>query len=63
VTSGSAEWDELLTKLADEIKVRHYSRKTLKTYATWSRQFPYFLKDTHCVPVRTIQELRSPLDL
>lgn len=43
--SDSPEWDELIEKLADEIKVRHYSRKTLKTYAQWSRQFQRFLKN------------------
>jgi integron integrase len=43
--SDSPEWDEVLGKLADEIKVRHYSRKTLQTYALWSRQFQRFLKD------------------
>lgn len=32
--SDSTEWDALIGKLADEIKVRHYSRKTLKTYAS-----------------------------
>jgi hypothetical protein len=37
--SDSPEWDEVLVKMADEIKVRHYSRKTLQTYALWSRQF------------------------
>ena len=45
--SCSPEWDELIDKLADEIKVRHYSRKTLKTYAHWSRQFQRFLKNKH----------------
>lgn len=43
--SDSPEWDELLATLAAEIKVRHYSRKTLKTYANWSRQFQRFLKN------------------
>lgn len=43
--SESPEWDEALSKLAAEIKVRHYSRKTLKTYANWSRQFQRFLKN------------------
>ncbi|MDA8431326.1 MAG: integron integrase [Geobacteraceae bacterium] len=43
--SSSPEWDELINKLAGEIKVRHYSRKTLKTYAHWSRQFQRFLKN------------------
>jgi integrase-like protein len=44
-TSDSPEWDEVLGKLADEIKVRHYSRKTLQTYAKWSRSFQRFLKN------------------
>lgn len=43
--SDSPEWDEVIGKLADEIKVRHYSRKTLQTYALWSRQFQRYLKD------------------
>lgn len=45
VKSASPEWDELLEKLAAEIKFRHYSRKTLKTYALWSRQFQRYLKN------------------
>jgi integron integrase len=44
VKSDSPEWDAVLEALASEIKVRHYSRKTLKTYALWSRQFQRFLK-------------------
>lgn len=43
--SDSPEWDAVIAKLADEIKVRHYSRKTLQTYAHWSRQFQRFLKN------------------
>uniref|UniRef100_A0A831U0X3 Integron integrase n=1 Tax=Geobacter metallireducens TaxID=28232 RepID=A0A831U0X3_GEOME len=42
--SDSPEWDEVMAKLAAEIKVRHYSRKTLQTYAKWARQFQRFLK-------------------
>jgi integron integrase len=45
VKSNSPEWDAALEKLAAEIKVRHYSRKTLKTYANWSRRFQRFLKN------------------
>ena len=44
-TSTSPEWDALLAALAGEIKVRHYSRNTLRTYAHWSRQFQRFLKN------------------
>jgi integron integrase len=43
--SDSPEWDTVLETLAAEIKVRHYSRKTLKAYALWSRQFQRFLKN------------------
>jgi hypothetical protein len=43
--SCSPAWDAVLSILAAEIKVRHYSRKTLKTYANWSRQFQRFLKN------------------
>lgn len=43
--SSSLQWDEVIAKMAGEIKVRHYSRRTLQTYAQWSRQFQRFLKD------------------
>ncbi len=43
--SASPEWDKVLENMAAEIKVRHYSRKTLQTYATWSRNFQKFLKN------------------
>ena len=45
VKSESPEWDAILESLAAEIKVRHYSRKTLQTYANWSRRFQRFLKN------------------
>jgi integron integrase len=45
VKSESPEWDAAIGELAAEIKTRHYSRKTLKTYAHWSRQFQRFLKN------------------
>jgi hypothetical protein len=40
--SDSPEWDAVLETMAAEIKVRHYSRKTLITYAKWSRVFNDF---------------------
>jgi hypothetical protein len=43
--SDSPEWDAVLATMAAEIKVRHYSRKTLKTYGKWSRCFQRFLKN------------------
>ncbi|MDP2815154.1 MAG: phage integrase N-terminal SAM-like domain-containing protein, partial [Rectinemataceae bacterium] len=41
--SGSPAWDNIIDNLAAEIKTRHYSRKTLKAYADWSRKFQGFL--------------------
>lgn len=43
--STSPDWDKALEVMTEEIKVRHYSRKTLQTYALWSRKFQQFLKD------------------
>lgn len=43
--SDSPAWDTVLATMAGEIKVRHYSRKTLITYAKWSRHFQRFLKN------------------
>jgi integron integrase len=41
--SGSAAWDAIISSLADEIKARHYSRKTLQHYANWTRKFQSYL--------------------
>jgi len=41
--SGYAAWDDIVAKLADEIKTRHYSRKTLQHYANWTRKFQCYL--------------------
>jgi hypothetical protein len=54
--SGSPAWDVIIGKLAAEIKTRHYSRKTLKTYADWCRKFQSYLKH------KTPDEL-SPADV
>jgi integron integrase len=41
----SPAWDKLIDGLAAEIKTRHYSRKTLKTYADWIRKFQGYLRN------------------
>jgi integron integrase len=43
--SSSPEWDEVIARMAGEIKLRHYSRRTLQTYVQWSRQFQRFLRN------------------
>ncbi|MFH0783967.1 MAG: phage integrase N-terminal SAM-like domain-containing protein, partial [Pseudomonadota bacterium] len=43
--TNSPAWDHAIELLAAEIKVRHYSRKTLKTYADWGRKFQRHVTD------------------
>ncbi len=43
--TDSPAWDKIIEGLAAEIKVRHYSRKTLKAYADWTRKFQSYLKN------------------
>lgn len=43
--SGSPEWDKVIFDLSDEIKTRHYSRKTLKAYGDWIRKFQGYLRN------------------
>lgn len=43
--SVSPEWNTVIANLSSEIKTRHYSPKTLKAYALWSRQFQKFLRN------------------
>lgn len=39
------QWNKALADLSAEIKVRHYSPKTLKTYAIWVRKFQFFTRN------------------
>ncbi|MDO8721407.1 MAG: integron integrase [Syntrophales bacterium] len=43
--SAFPDWDKIIDTLAAEIKTRHYSRKTLKAYADWSRKFQGYLRN------------------
>ncbi|NTW58952.1 MAG: integron integrase [Nitrospirae bacterium] len=36
-------WDAIIAALSDEIKARHYSRKTLQHYANWTRKYQCYL--------------------
>ena len=42
--SKNADWTSVFTKLTAEIKLRHYSPRTLKSYSGWTRQFQAFVK-------------------
>jgi integron integrase len=48
--SGYPAWDTIISLLADEIKTRHYSKKTLQHYANWTRKFESYL--SHKDPVQ-----------
>ena len=41
--SKKEKWDQALTSLANEIKVRNYSSKTLKSYRVWTIKFQHFI--------------------
>lgn len=43
-TNLSQDWKAVFTRLSNEIKVRHYSPKTLQAYSAWLRKFQYFVK-------------------
>ncbi len=43
---SDSPWDGIISRLADEIKTRHYSRKTLKHYANWTRKFQNYVVHT-----------------
>ena len=49
-------WKAEYARLEDEIKLRHYSPKTLKTYRSWMRKFQTFTKSKP-------PELLSPTDV
>lgn len=58
--SGYPAWDSIIVLLADEIRTRHYSRKTLQHYANWTRKFQSYL--SHKDPARlSPQDVKSYL--
>ncbi len=40
----NCDWQKIYDELSNEIKVRHYSPKTLKTYRSWIAKFQTFTK-------------------
>jgi integron integrase len=39
-----ASWEAEYTRLANEVQIRHYSPKTLKTYRGWARKFQIYTR-------------------
>ena len=44
----NADWTSVYNDLDAEIKIRHYSPKTLKAYRGWVRQFQFRQSDLNC---------------
>ncbi|MDY6830230.1 MAG: hypothetical protein SWC96_00040 [Thermodesulfobacteriota bacterium] len=55
----NAPWDRSLETLANEISVRHYTKKTLKSYALWAAKLRYFVKNKDPEALDTEGEKRS----
>ena len=45
IKTQSVEWHKVHEGLSAEIKVRHYSQKTLRAYSIWVRKFQQFTKN------------------
>ncbi|MDX2495363.1 MAG: integron integrase [Desulfuromusa sp.] len=52
LTSGT-DWRWVYIKLEEQIRVRHYSDKTLKSYRGWIRQFQTFVKSCDATTLNT----------
>jgi len=53
ISGRGASWAAEYAALANEIKIRHYSSKTLSTYTGWVRQFQTFTKSKQPVSLAT----------
>ena len=51
-------WNKVIDGLSAEIKYRHYSPKTLSSYATWTRKFQFFChsRDPHSLTPSDVKE-------
>ncbi len=56
-------WQNVYSQLSDEIRIRYYSPKTLKTYKNWIRQFQTFTrnKDPKKVYANDVKEFLTHL--
>ena len=45
IVSYTDKWDQVYNQLNNEIKVRHYSPKTYKSYSVWVKKFQYYVSN------------------
>jgi integron integrase len=59
------QWKLALDNLSSEIKIRHYSPKTLKTYSMWVKKFQAFIrnKDPQLLSSNDVKEFLTFLDI
>jgi len=57
------DWRWIYAKLEEEIKVRHYSKKTLQSYRSWIRKFQTFVKsrDAHILTSTEVRDFLTYL--
>ncbi len=48
-----------LTRLREAMRLRHYARRTEKTYLQWTRRFLNYRRDTHCEGEPTCEEVKA----
>lgn len=58
--NAAAAWEKVYDRLKEEIELRHYSKKTLKSYLLWTKKFSSFNKDVNPATVSD-KELRNYL--
>lgn len=61
--AARAPWDACYARLKEEIRLRQYSPKTLKTYAVWIGQFQGFLENKDPVKIDSSDAQRFLTDL
>jgi site-specific recombinase XerD len=63
VLSHGTSWKAEYARLSDEIKLRHYSPKTLRTYAQWVRHYQTFTRsqDPNSLSTQDVKEFLTHL--
>jgi site-specific recombinase XerD len=63
VQQGGADWTGIFEELRNTIRVRHYSRATLKTYTGWVRKFQAFTesKDPTLLTTEDVKQFLTSL--
>lgn len=62
-SSDESGWEDCLTRLKEEVRLRQYSPKTLQTYRTWVNAFRGFLRDKRPTAVDSEDARRFLTDL